>query len=340
MSTNDTFKRIQVRAQARVQNTSTSTSNANDLLPKVKDWVISRYDRVLRAFPWAQINRSYDLSVTSGTSDYSLRRDLDKVITITDVTNGPIINETTIQAHERFVAPVLEVAGDVQTAKQPSTYRFIGSKGVSALMSIADKIQVISSSASDIAPKVIHVVGEVSGVQVSEDIVLTGTSAAESSNTYDADSELMLSQGTNDGTLSDLAGVVTVREKTTTTNTISVFAEEERVPSYRWISFSPQPAASLTARIWYKRKWRRLVDDNDVPEIACASEIVEGVVADALWEDGQIEEANAQEGKFNGLVSELYSSLNNLSTNLIKQAIPDDGDARLNNSNPLRLFYN
>jgi len=338
MATNDIFKRIQVRAQARVQNTGTSTSNANDLLPKVKDWVTFRHDRILRIFPWPHMVRTFDLSVVSGTIDYALRRDLDKVLTITDITNGPVINEETIQSHERFIAPVLEVAGDVQTSKQPSLYRFIGNKSVSALLSIADTIQVLSTSASDITPKVIHVVGEVSGVQVSEDIILTGVSAAESTNTYDSGSELILSQGTNDGTLSDLSGVVTVREKTTTSNTLSTFAPEERAPSFRWIRLSPEPAAALTARIWYKKKWRRLVDDNDIPEVDCANEIIEGVVADALWEDGQGEEAQAQEVKFQNLVTELWRSYNNLSRNLIKQAVPDNGDARQNDSNPLRLF--
>ncbi len=338
MATNEIFKRIQVRSQARLQNTSISISNANDLLPKIKDWAGYRYDRIMRVFPWPHLIRDYDLSVVSGTSDYSLRRDLDKVITISDITNGRVINEETIQSHERFVAPILEVAGNVQTSKQPSLYRFIGSKSVSALLSIADTVQVISTSASDITPKVIHIVGEVSEVQVSEDIVLTGVSSADSANTYDSGSELILSQGTNDGTLSDLAGVVTVREKTTTSNILSVFAPEERAPSFRWIRLSPQPAAALTARIWYKKKWRRLVDDNDIPEIDCANEIIEGIVADALWEDGQGSEAQIQEQKYSDLVNELWKSYNNLSSNLIKQAIPDDGDARFNDSNPLRLF--
>lgn len=339
MATNDTFKRIQVRSQAKVQNTGTSTANANDLLPKIIDWSQERYDRILRIFPWPHLFRTYDLSVTIAISDYSLRRDLDKVLTITDITNGQLINEETIQSHERFVAPVLEVAGDVQTSKQPENYRFIGSKSVSALLSIADKVQVISSSTSDITPSVIHIVGEVSGVQVSEDIVLNGTTLVASANTYDSGSELILSQGTNDGTVVDLVGVVTVRENTTTSNTLSTFAPEERAPQFRWIRLSPEPAAALTARIWYKRKWRRLVDDNDIPEIECATEIVEGVVADALWEDGQLQEAQAQEAKFNNLVTELWRSYSNLSRNLIKQAVPDDGDARINDSNPLRLFW-
>ena len=232
----------------------------------------------------------------------------------------------------------MKVAGNVQTSKLPGFDRFIVSKSVSALFSIADTFQVLSSSASDVTPLVVHAVGEVSGVKVSEDVIVTGTSLAESTNTYDSGSELTLSLGTNDGSLLDSVGVITVREKTTTSNTLSNFSSEERAPSFRWIRFSPQPSAALTARIWYKQVWRRLVDDNDIPQVDCANEIVEGIVADALWEDGQVQEAQAQETKFNNLVTELWNSSNNFSRNVIKQAVPDSGDARFNDSNPLRLF--
>ena len=82
-----------------------------------------------------------------------------------------------------------------------------------------------------------------------------------------------------------------------------------------------------------------MVDDNDIPEIECANEIVEGVVADALWEDGQEQAAQAQENKFNIVVTELWRTYRSFSHNLIKQAVPDNGDARVNDSNPLRLFW-
>jgi len=331
--TNDTYKRIQVRAQAMVQNTSTSTSNANDLLPKVKDWCRSRYDRILRAFPWAELNRSYSLSVTASTRDYALRYDLDSIIKIWDTTNGKEITAQDIRDHIRFTAPVLEVAGNVLTGN-PDEYIEIGSKSVSALLSTADRVQVLSSSASDITPKVIRITGEVSGIAVSETITLTGTTAADSTNTFDSGAELTISAGTSDGTLSDLAGVVTVREKTTTSNVLCKIAPEERAPLFKWIRLSPTPASAITAQVWYKRKWKPLNDNNDVPIIPCANEIVEGVVADALWEDGQEAAAQAQESKFSNLVTELWISRR--PRNLIKQVVPDNIDQDFTND---RIFY-
>lgn len=334
--TNDTFKRIQVRAQAAVQNTSTSTSNANDLLPKVKDWTRTRYDRIMRAFPWGEITRNYDLAVTTSTTDYALRYDLESIIKIWDKTHGQELIEQAVQDYVRFVQPINETAGNVYSG-QPSQYVDIGSKSCQALMSIADKVQVLSTSASDVSPMVIRIQGEVSGILMAESITLTGVTAVDSVNTYDSGAELIISAGTSNGTLQDLAGVVTVREKTTTANVLAKLAPNERAPYYKWIRFTPTPASNLTANIWYKKRWMPLVNDNDVPLIPCANEIIEGVIADALWEDGQEQAASAQDNKFNKVVTELWFSRR--PRNLITQMVPDGGDQAYS-SIPQRFFWN
>lgn len=333
--TNDTFKRIQVRAQAMVQNTSTSTSNANDLLPKVKDWCRTRYDRILRPFPWRELTRNYSLSITAGTRDYALRYDLENIIKIWDATHGCEITEQTVQDYVRFVAPIYEVTGNVQTGN-PDKYIDIGSKGCSALMSTADQVQVLSTSASDVSPMVIRIRGEVNGIEMAESITLTGTSAATSTNTYDSGAELFITAGTSDGSLQDLVGVVTVREQDTTSNVLAKLAPGERSPLYKWVRFSVTPSTAATAQVWYKKRWVPLNNDNDAPIIPCANEIIEGVVADALWEDGQEAAAQAQESKFTNSVNELWIAQN--PRNLIKQAVPDNGEPDYANL-PSRYFW-
>jgi hypothetical protein len=238
-----------------------------------------------------------------------------------DTTNGKEITARDIRDHIRFVAPVLEVAGNVQTGV-PDQYIDIGSKSVKLLLTQSTKVQVVSTSASDITPKIIRVVGNVSGVEIAEDIILTGATGADSTNTFDSGSELIISAGTNNGTLSDLAGVVSVKETATLTNILAVLAPEERSPLYRWVRLSATPASNATYQIWYKKKWRKLVNDNDVPIIPCANEIVEGVVADALMEDGQTTEFQLQDARFEKLVAELWSSQK--PKNLIKQMVPDN----------------
>lgn len=320
---NDTWKRIQVRAMAIVQNTSTSTSNANDLLPKVKDWGRTRYDRILRSFPWSELNRSYNLSITAGIRDYALRYNLESIIKIWDTTHGQEITALDIRDHVRFNAINQEVVGNVQTGN-PENYIDIGSKSVSGLLSISDQVQVLSTSASDITPMVIRITGEVSGIEVSEQITLTGVTAVTSTNTFDSGSELTITAGTSDGTLQDLVGVVTVREKTTTSNVLAKLAPNERAPYYKWIRLSLTPASAITAQVWFKKRWMPLVNNNDAPIIPCANEIVEGIVADALWEDGQENAATAQESKFAKSVTELWYSRR--PRNLITQIVPDNED--------------
>lgn len=320
-----------------LQNTSTSTSNANDLLPKVKDWARSRYDRIMRAFPWGELERSYSLSVTAGTRDYALRYDLESIIKIWDTTHGFEITALDIRDHVRFNAINLEVVGNVQTGN-PDQYIEIGSKGCSALMSIADQVQVLSSSASDVTPMVIRITGEVSGIAISEQLVLTGTSAVTSTNTFDAGAEITVTAGKSDGTLQDLVGVVTVREKTTTTNVLAKIAPNDRVPYYKWIRMSVMPASALTAQVWYKRKWAPLVNNNDAPIIPCANEIVDGIIADALWEDGQETAAQAQEAKYGNGVKELWMARR--PRNLITQIVPDGGDPQSTSERNLYYFGN
>jgi len=334
---NDTYKRIQVRAMALVQNTSTSTTNANDLLPKVKDWCRTRYDRILRSFPWGELNRTYNLSVVASTRDYSLRYDLESIIKMWDTTHGNEITAYDIRDHIRFNAINLEVSGNVQTGN-PDQYIEIGSKSCSALLSTADQVQVLSTSASDVSPMVIRITGEVNGMPLSESLTLTGVTAATSSNTYDSGSELQITAGTSDGTLQDLAGIVTVREQDTTSNVLAKLSPNERAPYYKWIRMSVTPASAFTAQVWYKKRWLPLTNDNDAPIIPCANEIIEGVVADALWEDGQEGAARAQETKFSNAVTELWISRR--PRNLITQIVPDGGDPQTGSGRNLYYFGN
>lgn len=98
------------------------------------------------------------------------------------------------------------------------------------------------------------------------------------------------------------------------------------------------PSSALTAQVWYKRRWLPLTNDNDVPLIPCANEIVEGVLADALWEDGQEGAAQAQESKFAKSVTELWFSRR--PRNLITQIVPDGGDPQATSERNLYYFGN
>lgn len=322
---NDTYRRIKHRVMAMVSNIDFTTSNTNDIVLKVNDWVRARYNRIVRAYPWPALVRSYTLTLTASTTDYALRRDVGDVLNVFDQTNGREIKHRDLANHYRFRAPTFEIAGNILTG-QPEFYHHIGEKSAKALLSTSDTIRIVSTSSSDISPLVVRIHGESNGVEVAETLVGNGTSNRDGSISFDSGSEIRVSVGTSDGSIQDPAGVITVKE-TTSGTTLAQLAPDERGFRYKWIKIHPTPASSgtqPTLLIWYKKRVRPLSDDNDAPEVDCADEIVEGVVADALWEDGQEASARTQEEKFRQLVNELFVASQPANRNI--QFVPENDD--------------
>jgi len=324
-----TYKEIQRRVQQRIQNDVTSTSDTiNDFIPKMKVWINERYERIIEAKPWHSLVRTDTLTIVASQKEYALPRDFGQVVSFFDKTNGLPMKEISLQEHIRNHASALDQVGNIQTG-DPTRYYRIGEFTSKAKISSAETIALVSTSSSDASPLVVHIKGKVSGAEVQEDVILTGTSTATSSNTYDADQRLEISIGTNDGTTPELTGVVTVSGSTSST-VYSVISEFDLAQPYWWIEVSPTPKATGTQPtwdLWYKKRFYPLKDDNDIPEIDCVKEIIQGVYSDALREDGQPNEANVEDQKFIGMVEELWASQQN--PNQVEQFIPQDRDVQL-----------
>ena len=311
-----TFKELQRRVQQKIQNASTSTSDTyNDVLVKVKVWINQVYERILRAYPFPENVRKYTLDIVAEQAEYALDRDVDQVITVYDYTNANPITWSQLEDYVRIRASAFDQSGNVQTGDPTQMfligkYLCCGETG-----SAAEKVSVVSSNSSDTTPLLIQIRGLVSSVEVQEDLVLTGTSAATSVNTYDATQKLSIHIGTNDGTTPSLSGVVTV-SGATSGNVIAKIAPRTLATEYQWIQVSPQPTDSTTQPdwyIWYRKKFIPLEGNNDMPILDCCNEIVQGAYAEALREDGQEDAANTADQKFTGMVDELWASRQNTS---------------------------
>jgi hypothetical protein len=318
------FREILRRAGARLSNTNTSITEENDLYPKMKDWANERYERIYDSYPWRASLDNLTLTLTASTLDYALNRDIGKIWAVYDQTNGWPIKETDVQSHIRFYAEDLDQTGNIQVG-DPRRYYHTGTYTVLAeIGDTAEKVKVASTSTLDITPNVVHIVGLVSGIELSEDITLTGTTVAQSSYTYDASQKLRISVGTSDETRKSVVGVITVTGVTSST----VFAKVspyEYAPEYKWIRVSPKPKADGTQPtwlFWYSKRLQLLKDDNDIPVIDCCSALVQGIYADGLREDGQEDKANIAEERFVSLVGEKQSS--DTGMNLIEQFTPQD----------------
>jgi hypothetical protein len=325
-----TFKELQRRVQQKIQNSSTSTSDTyNDVLVKIKVWINQVYERILRAYPFPENIRKYTLDIVAEQAEYALNRDVETVITVFDVTNGVPIEWSQLEDYVRIRASTFDQSGNVITG-DPTTMFLIGKyRCCDETGSTAEKISVVSSSSSDSDPLLVQIRGLVSGVEVQEDLVITGTSAATSVNTYDATQKLAVHVGTNDGTTTSLTGVITI-SGVTSGNTISKIAPRTLATEYQWIQVSPQPTDSATQPdwyIWYRKKFVELENDSDMPILDCCNEIIQGAYAEALREDGQEDAANTADQKFTGMVDELWMSRQN--TSEIEQMIPSSRDANL-----------
>lgn len=305
------FNEMQRRVLRRISTMDFSETDDNALLPKVKNWINERYASIVRFRPWSELLFQQSLQIVAGQTDYVLDRKTDKVWNSFDTNNGLVINKIDVQDHVRNNAVSQDVNSNVYYAA-PTEYYSIGEKTTMAVVggTTGERVSVSSSSASDVAPLVIHIVGEVSGVEVSEDIVLTGTVAALSSHTFDSGSYLHISAGTNDGSEVAIDGVVTVIGNTSG-SMFTKITQNEQAPLYQWIRVAPTPNSDATQplwTIWASRKVRELVSDNDIPFIDCCDELVYGAFADALREDGQENSADVADQKFINMVTSLWIS--------------------------------
>jgi len=319
-----TFREIQRRVQAKIQNTNASTSNADDLLPKIKDWINIRYDRVYRSFDWICTTETQDLQIVASQQEYIFNRDIGKIISIFDRTNGVPVHEDTIENHIRNNGIDFDQTGNIQR-DDPSRYRMVGEYTVrNEIGASAETINVVSTNnTTDIAPNVVRIVGLVNGVEIGENITLTGTTTATSINTYDANQKLKVSVGTSDGTRNTIVGKITA-SGTTSSTIFSDIAPTEFAHMYRWIRVSPQPLTGATQpvwEVWYQKVLRFLEDNNDITVIDCGMELVQGAFADSLREDGLEQEASLAEQKFVSMVQELQSAQRQ--PNLMEQFMPE-----------------
>ena len=309
-----TFREIQRQVQAKIQNTNSDVSDEDDLLPKIKDWINSRYVRIYRSFPWKESVDSYDLTLTASTDEYVFDRDVTNIISIFDKTNGKVIEENTIEDNTREYAGYYEKTGN-NLNDNPVRIRMIGQHTCKASVgATGEKVSVVSTNNTvDIAPNCVHVEGLVDGVEIGEDITLTGTTPAVSVNTYDATQKLKLSVGTTSGVRKTVAGKVTISGSTSST-VFAKIAPAEFAHMYHWFKTSPTPKASGTQptwEIWYKKTLRLMDGNNDVPVFDCCLELVQGAYASALAEEGLEEESNIAEQKFIAMNSELQATRKN-----------------------------
>lgn len=200
---------------------------------------------------WKWLKRKTTLTTVASTSDYVMERDVHRIAFMRQ-TNSPI--KLTQVTDERFFRDL----PNPTASGNPTIYRVWEIDGLSTRLAAADKLNIVSSSASDTSSFTVSIIGYVSGRLVSEVYTLNGTTSVSGSTTWDA-REIFISKS------GKTTGSITVTRNTGGA-TVLVLAPEDISPRFKIVTLYPTPSAVMTIYVEYYKYIRELANDSDVPE--------------------------------------------------------------------------
>ena len=273
---------IITNAGTEVKDTSTSFATI------LKTYANNRYFQILRVFNWQNIRADYTLDTVSGTQEYALPDDFAKEISIRDTTNGVELAKSDI------AKLITDYPSSYTTAGLPTRY-YIREDAVKTQPTSASVVAITSSSASDTTQTVL-IRGIVGGVETSESVTVTGTSTANSTNSYTRIKAISKSANTTGFiTAKTNGGVVT----------LAILAPKALTSYYKLLGLHYVPNGVVTLAIPYIVKPLPLTEDYDYPVIEIGDAIEKGVIADAYRYKGMMAKANVFEAQFTVLVNDL-----------------------------------
>lgn len=285
-----------------VQDTSTAFATI------IKTYINNRYFQILRSINWSPARVNYTFSTTAGTQDYAMPDDFDKPILVLDSTNGIELPETTVQKMGMDFPSAFTSQGSVDS------YAILEDT-VLAQPSAASALAIVSSSASDTTQKIM-VRGIVSDEEVTEEVTVTGTTQASTTNSFSRVKSISKT-------------AVSVGKITVTSNsaavTVAVLGAQELTSYVKKMRFHYVPSTSLTMVVIYFMKPMPLYSDYDYPVIDISDLIEKGAIADALRYKRQFAKASDFEGQFTSLLADYIWSKEN-QPNAVYQFFPSTFD--------------
>lgn len=244
---------------------------------KIGNWINYRYDDIVGRWNWPQLYNTTTITLTGGSTSLSFPRDVDYIISIYDKTNDVVLDPLDPSRGPQEYISVLDSNGI------PTVYWWDGIS-VLAQPSSASTITVESSSASD-TTQYVRVWGKDSnGAEITEKILLTGTTAATSTNTYASIDRVSKDSNT--------AGLITGKASTTTLFKIDPYSYGS---TNNRITIAQPSSSDLTLTYTYKRKVMRLINDEDTPIFDCCQALVLGAYVSALRQQRQHSKAKGLE---------------------------------------------
>lgn len=236
------------------------TSSAFETISK--RYINQRYFTILRAINWEVISPAYSFNTVAGTQTKALPEDFGKELYALDTTNGTELAKGSL-------ADLVTAYPDDLTASGTVERYAMYEDAVQAQPTSAAVASIVSSSASDTAVTV-FVRGIATTYEVTEEITLTGTTAATGSILFSSIKGVSKS-GTS-------VGAVTVSCNSQTMAVLPPTIHESR---YKIMFLHYNPSAVITIKLPYIIKPRPMSDDDDYPVVDVADLIEIGAKADA-----------------------------------------------------------
>lgn len=295
-----TYKELKERAAVLLQRSDDST-----YLTKINTWINFGVKRLYDSYDYYdELKGVHNFTTVDGTIKYYLPSDFGVPFRLYDITNNKKINPEVEQDY--FDANIANIAD--ATESDAETYYFKEVVGVKVqVATTGDTLQAKSSSASDTAVTV-RVEGYVDSdltILGFEDIVVTGTTAVAGVKTF-----YKITHVSKD---KDSVGYITLEDSSGTD--LGILTSIDRVLRYKVIELRLIPDDSVTSmRMLYKKKYRRLVNDNDYCFVEADDFLIWNAVAIGRTEEKErgdlIQDATARaELAFNGILEQQGNSL-------------------------------
>jgi len=266
------FKELKDKAANMLQRTGADSTYKDEL----GDWINLLLEGLYKRYDFFdELKNDFTFTTVDGTAKYFLPFDFGKAYRVYDITNNKKLKPTV--EPDYFDANIANIADSVEADAE--TYYFKEVVGVKVQVSTSgDTVQAKSSSASDTSV-VVRVEGYLdSGLTILgfENITVTGTTAVAGTTTF--------YKITHYSKASDSIGYITLEDSSA--NGLGILQDIDRVARYKAINLRLIPDDSATSiQVLYKKKFRRLVDNNDYPFVEADDYLIFGAAALATNRD-------------------------------------------------------
>lgn len=252
----------------------------------------------------------HNFATVDAQEGYGMPNDFDKPLRIYDIDNN---SKLTIETEEEYFDANIANIIDVNKVAAPKFARIYGVRGTQvALAAAGTVIKVKSSSSSDTGSIVVRIEGYIDSAKTIlsfEDITIsTGTPTAFVAGTTTFYEVTRVAKSAN------TVGYITIANNAETT--LGIMTSIDRVVAHKVLKLGQIPNTAVNMRVLYKRKIRKLVDDNDYPFIDADEFLtLEALGFSLLYERSEGSEARAGQ-VFNKSKDALFNLLNNLNNSL------------------------